>query len=102
MCNRGGGDRVVWRAGVKHCVFDHIPPTKLPNHPRGPQTVKHLPPGPFTGEFLRKADIKGLVSLELFGPCATLSMRFSGSLLSLWTALTPRTVTVPGTLLICA
>jgi hypothetical protein len=28
-----------------------------PPPPRGPQTDKHLPPGPFTGEFFRKADI---------------------------------------------
>jgi hypothetical protein len=32
-------------------------PTKLLYHPRGPQTDKHLTPSPFTGEFLRKADI---------------------------------------------
>jgi hypothetical protein len=27
VCNRGEGDRVVWRssAGVIHCVFDQIP-----------------------------------------------------------------------------
>jgi hypothetical protein len=41
---------------------------KLLYHPRGPQTEKHLPPGPFTGQFFRKADILGLVSLQLFGP----------------------------------
>ncbi len=29
---------------------------------------RHLPPRPFTSQFLRKADIKGLVSLQLFGP----------------------------------
>jgi hypothetical protein len=27
-----------------------------------------MPPSPFTGQFLRKADIWGLVSLKLFGP----------------------------------
>jgi hypothetical protein len=32
-------------------------PTKLLYLPKGPQTDKHLPPGPFTGQFLRKADI---------------------------------------------
>ncbi len=30
---------------------------------RESQTDKHLPPGTFTGKFLRKADIEGLVSL---------------------------------------
>jgi hypothetical protein len=30
---------------------------------RGPQTDKHLPPSTFTGQFLRKADIQGLLSL---------------------------------------
>jgi hypothetical protein len=62
----GGGGRVVWRAytGVIRCVFDQIPnlqncfttPNKNPGG-RGPQTDKHLPPSPFTGQFLRKADI---------------------------------------------
>jgi hypothetical protein len=66
MYNKGGGgDRVVWRqyTGVIRCVFDQI--LNLQNCPRGPQTdtVKHLPQGPFTGQFLRKAYIKGLVSL---------------------------------------
>ncbi len=32
------------------------------------QADKNLPPGPFTGQFLRKADIEGLVSLNFFGP----------------------------------
>jgi hypothetical protein len=32
-------------------------PTKLLYHPMGPQTNKHLPPGPFTGQFLGKVDI---------------------------------------------
>jgi len=26
-------------------------------HKGGPQTDKHLPPGPFTGQFVRKDDI---------------------------------------------
>ncbi len=34
----------------------------------GPQTDKHLPPSTFTDQFLRKADIKGLVSLNISGP----------------------------------
>ncbi len=29
----------------------------------GPQTYKHLPPNPFTCQFLRKDDLEGLVSL---------------------------------------
>jgi hypothetical protein len=48
----------VWRAytEVIHCVFDQIPDPQ-------DSTDKHLPPGPFAGQFLRKAEIKGLVSL---------------------------------------
>ncbi len=34
----------------------------------GPQTDIHRPPSTFTGQFLRKADIQGLVSLQIFGP----------------------------------
>jgi hypothetical protein len=63
----GRGDRVVWRAyaEVIHCVFDQIwnlqnffllPQTKT-SEGRGPQTDINLPPSPFTGQFLRKADI---------------------------------------------
>ena len=71
----GGGDRVVWRAqtGVIHCVFDQIPSLqncfttpKKTQERRGPQTDKHLLPSTFTGQFLRKADILGLVSLQIF------------------------------------
>ncbi len=40
---------------------------------RRPQTNKHLPPSTCTGQFLRKADIKGLVSLYIFGLCLLLS-----------------------------
>ncbi len=36
---------------------------------RGPQTHKHLPPSTFTGLFLRKPDIYGLVSWQIFDPC---------------------------------
>jgi hypothetical protein len=64
VCNRGGGDQVVWRAStvVINCVFDQIP--NLPNcfttpnknlGGRGPQTDKHLPPCPFTGQFFKKS-----------------------------------------------
>ncbi len=60
-------------AGAIHCVFDQIPNLQncftTPNKTQegmGPQT---LPPSPFTGQFLRKADIQGLVSLWIFGPC---------------------------------
>jgi hypothetical protein len=31
----------------------------------GPQTDKHRPPNTFTGQFLRRADIYGLVSLQI-------------------------------------
>jgi len=54
----------VWRAytGVvcytlPVCIGPDSEPTKLLYHPRQPD--KHLPPGPFTGTFLRKADILG-------------------------------------------
>ncbi len=67
MFNRGeGGDRVVWRAytGVIHCVFDRfqtykiaLPPQTKTSEGRGPHTDKHLPPFPFTDQFVRKADI---------------------------------------------
>jgi hypothetical protein len=52
VCNRGERGWVVWRAyiGIIPCVFDQ---TKLLYHPRGPQTDKHLPPCPFTGQFLK-------------------------------------------------
>jgi hypothetical protein len=40
---------------------------------RGPQTDKHLPPSTCTVQFLRKADIKCLVSLYIFGPWLLLS-----------------------------
>jgi hypothetical protein len=61
----GGGDRLVWRAstGVIHSEFDQIPNLQncfiTPNKTweTGPQTDKHLPPSPFTGQYLRKADI---------------------------------------------
>ncbi len=50
-------------AGAMNCVFDQIPNlqncfTTLNQKPRGPHTDKRLPPRPFTGQFLRKADIK--------------------------------------------
>ncbi len=34
-----------------------------PKEGRGPQTDEHLPPSTFTGQFLRKPDMYGLVSL---------------------------------------
>jgi hypothetical protein len=34
----------------------------------GPQTDKHLSLSTFSGKFLRKSDIQGLVSLKIFGP----------------------------------
>jgi hypothetical protein len=40
--------------------FDQIPNQQnclTQSNGRGPQTDKHLPPRPFTGQFLRKADI---------------------------------------------
>ncbi len=37
---------------------------------REPQTDKHLPTSTFTGKVLRKANIQGLVSLQIFGPCS--------------------------------
>jgi hypothetical protein len=51
--------RVVLRAytGVIHCILPDSEPKNLPYHHRGPQTDKYLPPGPFTGQFLRKGDI---------------------------------------------
>jgi hypothetical protein len=33
---------------------------------RGPETDKHLSPDPFTGQYLRKDDLKGLVSYSYF------------------------------------
>jgi hypothetical protein len=45
---------------------------------QGPQTDKHLPSRTFTSKFLRKADLYGLVSLKIFGPCCHLSGRLSG------------------------
>jgi len=56
------------------CIWPDSKPTKLPLSPqtktwegRGPQSDKHLP-SPCTGQFLRKNDIQGLVSLKLFNP----------------------------------
>jgi hypothetical protein len=47
--------------GVIHCVFDQIPRNKialpLQTKPRREGGFRHLPPSPFTGKFLRKADI---------------------------------------------
>jgi hypothetical protein len=34
-----------------------LPPQTKTQERRGPQTDQHLPPSPFTGKFLRKADI---------------------------------------------
>jgi hypothetical protein len=34
--------------------------------PRRGGGLRHLPPSPFTGKFLRKAAISGLVSLSIF------------------------------------
>ncbi len=43
------------------CIWPDSEPTKSPYHPKqkpkGPQTDKRLPPSPFTGQFLRKAEI---------------------------------------------
>ncbi len=39
------------------CIWPDSEPKKLLYHSKGPQTEKHLPPGPFTGRFWRKADI---------------------------------------------
>ncbi len=36
---------------------------------KGPQTDKHLPPNPFTGQCLRNDNLWGLLFLKLFGPC---------------------------------
>jgi hypothetical protein len=54
----------MWRAytGVIHYAFDQIPNLqKLLYHTkqklREEGASDHLPPGPFTGHFLRKADI---------------------------------------------
>ena len=63
----------MWRAytGVIHCVFDQI--SNLQNcstsqtKPRRRGGLRHLPPSPFTGQLLRKADIQGLVSIQNFG-----------------------------------
>ncbi len=46
-----------------------LPPQTKIQEGRGPQTDKHLPPNPFTGQFLREDDLRGLVSLQVFGPC---------------------------------
>jgi hypothetical protein len=62
----------MWRAytGVRHCVFDQIPNLKNCFSTinknlggEGAQKEKHVPPSTYTGQFLRKADIYGLVSL---------------------------------------
>ncbi len=45
-----------------------LPPQAKTQEGRGPQIDKNLPPNPFTGQFLRKDDPEGLVSLYLFGP----------------------------------
>jgi hypothetical protein len=62
VCKRGRGvDRVRWRTykGVIYCIFDQIPNPQncftTPNKNLGGEGA--LPPGPFTGEFLGKADI---------------------------------------------
>jgi hypothetical protein len=59
----GGGYRVVWRVstGVIHCIWPDSKPKKMFHHPKQ-KTMRgggltHLPPSPFTGKFLRKADI---------------------------------------------
>ncbi len=50
VCNKGGD-------GIGFCrEQEHI------------QTDKYLPPSTFTGKFSRKADIYGLVFLQIFGP----------------------------------
>ncbi len=67
----------MWRAstGVIHCIFDQIPNLQngltTPNKNlggEGPNTDKHLPSNPFTGQFLRKNDLQGLGYSYLFGP----------------------------------
>jgi hypothetical protein len=65
----------VWRAstGDIHRVFDQIPNIKncftTPNKNLGgvgPQADKHLPPSPFPGQFLRKADIWDWIKLLIW------------------------------------
>jgi hypothetical protein len=62
----GGRGRVLGcvESIYRSCVFDHIPNLQncftIPNKNlggEGPQTDKHLPPGPLTVKFLRKAYI---------------------------------------------
>jgi hypothetical protein len=54
--------------GVIHCVFDLIPNLQncFERGGAGHRTDKHLPQNLFIGQFLRKDDLLGLVSL--FGP----------------------------------
>ncbi len=71
MCNGGGGKgggsgckESIYRNDTLCTVFDQVLNLQNcftnPNENLGgerPHTDKHLPPGPFTGKFLRKADI---------------------------------------------
>ncbi len=60
VCNRGrrgsGCVESIYRIYTLY-IWPDSEATKLLCHPTGPQTDKHLPPGPFIGQFLRKADI---------------------------------------------
>ncbi len=68
VCNRGwrgsGCVESIYRSYTL-CIWPDSKPTKLLYHPkqktnkegRGPQTDKHLPPSPFTGQYIRKVDI---------------------------------------------
>jgi hypothetical protein len=50
-----------------------------PNKTLEVRGLRHLPPSPLTGQSLRKADIEGLVSLQIFGKWVLLSCQ-EGSL----------------------
>ncbi len=76
VCNRGGGGsgcvECIYRSYTL-CIWPDSEPTKLlyhlkqkPKEGREPQTDKHLPPSPFKGQFLRKANIWDWILLVIW------------------------------------
>ncbi len=75
MCYGGGGLGSGCVESIYGVFFDLIPnvqncfTTRNKNlGGQGGLTDRHLPPDPITGKFLRKDDLRGTVSVKLFGP----------------------------------
>ncbi len=64
-----------------------LPPQTKTLEGRRPQTDKHLP-STFTGKFFRKADINGLVPIEIFGSWFS-DLRFPFTMFTLQTSFKP-------------